>query len=155
MNMGISLRSKSHYKCFDWPIRKKNFTNLPIKNCFKAFVASYWWSYSKHKCVWAPESFWLYSYIDQIKMALINYCHDFLRFTAEMSILVYIWAAFHLTLPMIASIICPCLTFDKRQGWNASRSIVNVKWKVAIVQYIYIYSCLYIYSCAVPLYLVV
>jgi len=42
---GFRLRSKFPYKCFqafDWPIRKKNFTNRPIKNCFKAFVVLCW-----------------------------------------------------------------------------------------------------------------
>ena len=33
------------------------------------------------------------SYINQIKMALINWCHDFLCFTAEMLIPIYIYSS--------------------------------------------------------------
>jgi len=38
-----------------------------------------------------------------------------------------------LTLATLASIVCPCLTCDKRQGWNDSTSVVSVKWNTAKV----------------------
>ena len=39
---GQSLTTNALKRLVDDQLEKKNFTNWPIKNCFKAFVASYW-----------------------------------------------------------------------------------------------------------------
>jgi len=40
-------------------------------------------------------------------------------------------AAFYLMLATLAIIICLCLTFDRKQGWNNSTSVASVKWNAA------------------------
>jgi len=34
----------------------------------------------------------------------------------------------------LASIICLCLTFDKQQGWNNSKSVASAKWNATYIK---------------------
>ena len=42
LNSGCGQSLYKYFEAFDGPIRRKNFTNWPIKICFKAFAVSRW-----------------------------------------------------------------------------------------------------------------